>query len=221
MSSATNLTNAAKLSQSVQSSLLSSRSRPKQKHKKNMENYKNIVSFISIGVLIGYSINYIYNKCYGSKIYDDEYDSDDDDDNDDIDEFHRKRISELKKSKCSMYTLPPHYALKVYQSKDKYNKDQKEKPSLSKSVSALLMTPRKKKKPKKDIFEIYNEKQVILNEIKCQIFEYKHSVKRNLLFISNESDDGYQQIKQFLDKDINNLLLIPFGHVCILIFFCV
>ena len=77
------------------------------------------------------------------------------------------------------------------------------------------MDSTKKKKPKKDINQIYNEKQIILNEMKNQIFKYKHSFKRNLLFLSNESHDGYQKIKQFMGKDINNLLLIPFGHVCI------
>ena len=49
---------------------------------------------MSLGCFIGYSMNYIYNKYY-MKSDDDDYSSDDDEN---IDEFHKKRISELKKS---------------------------------------------------------------------------------------------------------------------------
>eukprot|EP01084_Bolivina_argentea_P053528 98280_1 len=58
------------------------------------------------------------------------------------------------------------------------------------------------------------QKQIMANEIKKHLFKYKHSSKRNLLFVPNESQIyGYKQIKQFMDNlNINKLLLIPFGH---------
>ena len=220
MASSSTLTNAAINSRRTQSSLLSAHSRKRRKRNDNFQNsYTNVAILVSVGCFIGYSMNYIYNKYY-LKRDDDDYSSDDDEN---IDEFHKKRISELKKSRSSMFTLPPHYSLKVYQSENmktnnrKKKQIQKEKPLLNKSISSIW-TPRKKKKPKKDINQIYNEKQIILNELKNQIFTYKHSVKRNLLFVSNESHDGYQKIKQFMGEDINNLLLIPFGHVCVCIY---
>ena len=203
-----NLTSAAITSRSAQSSLLSAHSRKRRKKNDNAQNYTNVALFVTIGCFIGYSMNYIYNKFYGEN---DEDDYSDDDEN--IDEFHKKRISELKKSRSSMYTLPPHYALKVYQSDTNQKKAKKTPSLLTKSVSSLWI-PRKRKKPKKNIFEIYNDKQTILTEMKKQIFHYKHSFTRNLLFISNETYDGYQRIKEFMGKDMKHLLLIPFGHVC-------
>lgn len=116
------LTEAAVLSHKVQSSLSSSL--PSKRKNKESHNYVNVISLVSIGMIIGYMVHRI------------------------------------------------HHIL-----------DEKEW-----SFSAFFSSQNN------------NNKKVLQSD-------------RNLLLISNESKNAYQQIKECLDKEnINKVLLIPFGH---------
>ena len=124
------------------------------------------------------------------------------------------------------YIYNEYYCLSQYEQGDDDNEDnavddddnkqqhsiRKTQASFSKSLSSLLFTTRKKKRATKSVTDIHNEKQLILKEFQSQIFKFHKSPKRKLLFISNECQDGYKEMKRFLGNNIKKLLLIPYGH---------